>query len=259
MKFPPVKLSPGYFDPPDNYSWIISPWTTAPRTINSQEIPSRAIIPRTFPPMQLPLNNSHLGNCSPDNYPLSNSLQDSYPLDFFPHTIHNYLWKIPPWTTTPQTVASNGSPPQGQLSPRLLPSRPLHLNNLPLEHKPSQTQLPPPPFYKIFPGIIISRRTVPSRQFPTMKFLLGQLPPDIHLLLNNSPWLTNPRQLLLFIKFPPWKTNEKCFELRHFEFKLHFIETSIATGDPSTGGIANSLLTPWQFCTLFKILFGTHF
>ena len=151
MKFPPVKLSPGYFDPPDNYSWIISPWTTAPRTINSQEIPSRAIIPRTFPPMQLPLNNSHLGNCSPDNYPLSSSLQDSYPLDFFPHTIHNYLWIIPPWTNTPQTVASNGSPPQGQLSPRLLPSRQLHLNNLPLEHKPSQTQLPPPPLLQNLP------------------------------------------------------------------------------------------------------------
>ena len=142
MKFPPVKLSPGYFDPPDNYSWIIFPWTTAPRTINSHEIPSRTIIPRIFPPMQLPLNNSHLDSCSPDNYPLSNSLQDSYPLDFFPHTIHNYLWIIPPWTTTPQIVASNGSPPQGQLSPRLLPSRQLLLNSFPLEHKPSQTQLP---------------------------------------------------------------------------------------------------------------------
>ena len=223
MKFPPGQLSPGLF-PRCNYPWIIPTWATALQTTTPSRTLSRTVTPWTFSPIQFTITSEKFrpGQLPRRQLPpMAPHPKDNYPQGFCPPD--NYLWIICPWNTSP------------------------HRHNY------------PPPLYEIFPGIIISRRAVPSRQFPTMKFLLGQLPPDIHLHLNNSPWLTNPRQLLLFIKFPPWKTNEKCFELSHFEFKLHFIETSIATGDPSTGGIANSILTPWQFCTLFKILFGTHF
>ena len=72
-----------------------------------------------------------------------------------------------------------------------------------------------------FPPGQAPSRQLPHHEIPPMKFLPGQLIP-----IQVSPWTTNEK--------------EKCFQLSRFEFKIHFSEVSIATGDLSRGGIVNS-------------------
>ena len=56
---------------PDNYPWLIPPWTTAPRTVAPMKFPQRQLSPGILPP-------------------------------------NNYLWMIPSWqlATVPRTIVT---------------------------------------------------------------------------------------------------------------------------------------------------------
>ena len=79
-------------------SMIISPWTTALRTIVPREIPPRPLPPRLLSPTQLPLNNYPL-----DNFPRTITPY-GIPSGQLPHWISapdNYSWRIPPGQLPP--------------------------------------------------------------------------------------------------------------------------------------------------------------
>lgn len=67
-------------------SMIISPWTTALRTIVPRETPPRQLPPRLLSPTQLPLNNYPLDNFPRTITPME-SPQDNYHTEFPPQTI----------------------------------------------------------------------------------------------------------------------------------------------------------------------------
>ena len=107
------------------------------------------------------------------------------------------------------------------------------------------------------------------------RFYSGAVPPDNslpltfttrQLTLHNSPWInTSSNQVPLSI------TIAECFHLSLFESEFHITEATIATQDPSRGGIAYScdhflhysigsvLLIHEIKMKFFSALFRTHF